>query len=42
VVGVAVVSYKNGKNLGQSAENQTPRVDFELGFHSGPSRGFNI
>jgi hypothetical protein len=33
VVAVAVVSYKNGKNLGQSAENQTPRVDFKVGFH---------
>jgi hypothetical protein len=42
VVGV-VVRLENAKNLGQVVGNQTPGIDFKVGFHSGgTSRGFNI
>ena len=35
LVVVVVVGYKNAKKLGQVVGNQTPRVDFEVGFHLG-------
>ena len=30
-----MVRLENAKSLGQSAGNQTPRIDFKVGFHSG-------